>query len=375
MTAASVLGTRADLVFLGGLVSASPFLAAASITLDQLIALNDEIGALVRLGVPLEEGLAQVGRETPGPSGQLIERVAQRLQQGQSLEQVLTEHAEEFPPVYCAVVRTGLASGRLAAALEAMARSARRLAQSRRMIVAGLIYPLIVFLIAWGLFVFYTIGPAHMFLYLIDDFGLPGRAFFAMLVEWGRWAVYWGPAGAVVVLLLVGLWWVVSARASLADPSQAHALLGWIPGMGRLLRAYQAATFTDLVAMLLEHRVPLPEALVLAADATGGRRLVQASREVAEAVRRGEPLSSRLHALRRFPPLVAWLMSSGQATDALPKPLRQAAQMYHQRATYQFEATRIFVPIFLTLVIGGGVTLAFALMVLGNWFTIVRALA
>ena len=53
--------------------------------------------------------------------------------------------------------------------------------------------------------------------------------------------------------------------------------------------------------------------------------------------------------------------------------LRQAAEMYHQRAVYQGEAARIFVPLFLTLVIGGGVTLVFALLVLGNWFTIVRS--
>ena len=104
------------------------------------------------------------------------------------------------------------------------------------------------------------------------------------------------------------------------------------------------------------------------------RSLVQASREVADAVRRGEAPGPGMDALRRFPPMVGWLMSCGQAMDALPQTLRQAAATYAQRASYQFEAMRIFVPVFLTVVIGGGVTVAFALLVLGNWFTIVRTL-
>ncbi len=127
---------------------------AASISLDQLIAFNDEIGALIRVGVPLEEGLALVGKEMPGPSGKLAQWVAERMQQGQPLEQVLANHPESFPPIYRAVVQAGLKSGRLASALEAVATSVRRLAQARRMIAAGLVYPLLVFLVAWGLFVF-----------------------------------------------------------------------------------------------------------------------------------------------------------------------------------------------------------------------------
>jgi general secretion pathway protein F len=348
-------------------------LRAASVSLDQLIALNDEIGALVRVGVPLEEGLALIGEETPGAPGKLTQWVAQRMQQGQPLEQILADHPESFPPVYRAVVQAGLKTGHLSAALEAVATSVRRLAQTRRMIVAGMIYPLIVFLVAWGLFVLYTIGPAHMFLYLVDDFHLPGRDFFALLAEWGQSAGYWGPAVPLAVLLLAVLWWVATGRASLADPSAAGVLLGWIPGMNRMLRTYQVATFTDLFAMLVEHDVPLPEAVVLAADATGGRRLAAASRELASAVRRGEPLGPQIPAVRQFPPLLAWLMSRGQTQDSLSAALRQAAEMYHQRAVYQGEAARIFVPLFLTLVIGGGVTLVFALLVLGNWFTIVRS--
>ena len=40
-----------------------------SITIEQLIALNEEITALVRAGVPLERGLVVAGGRHPGPAG------------------------------------------------------------------------------------------------------------------------------------------------------------------------------------------------------------------------------------------------------------------------------------------------------------------
>lgn len=346
-----------------------------SVSLDQLIALNDEIAALVRVGVPLEEGLVLIGIEMSGPSGRLAQWVADRMKRGESLEQILAAHPESFPPLYRSVVEAGLKSGRLAAALEAIATSARRLAQSRRMIAAGLIYPVMVFLVAWGLFVFYTVKLADTFLRLAEDLELPGRAFFETLRTWGQSAGYWGPAVPVAVLAVAVLWWRSSGRARLADPGTAGALLGWLPGMRALLRNVQVATFTDVLSLLVEHRVPLAEAVVLAADAAGGSDLREASRQVAEAVRRGEPLDAGTPGASALPPLLVWLLSRGPAQDALPAALKHASEMYHQRAYYLAEAARIFTPVILTLVIGGLVTLLYALLVLGSWFSVMKALA
>ena len=41
------------------------------VTLEQLLALNDEMAALVRAGIPLERGLVDLGREVPGNSARI----------------------------------------------------------------------------------------------------------------------------------------------------------------------------------------------------------------------------------------------------------------------------------------------------------------
>ena len=73
-------------------------------TLDDLIALNDEIAALVRAGVPLEAGLAELGGDLPGRLGRFAAGLAQRTARGESLAQAITGDAGQLPPAYRAVV-------------------------------------------------------------------------------------------------------------------------------------------------------------------------------------------------------------------------------------------------------------------------------
>ena len=48
-------------------------------TVDELLALNDEIAALVRAGVPLERGLADLGGDMPGRLGALATRLVDEV--------------------------------------------------------------------------------------------------------------------------------------------------------------------------------------------------------------------------------------------------------------------------------------------------------
>ena len=62
---------------------------AGSITIDELAALNDEITALVRAGVPLDRGLLQASGELPGGLKRVTQAIGERLKRGESLSQAL----------------------------------------------------------------------------------------------------------------------------------------------------------------------------------------------------------------------------------------------------------------------------------------------
>lgn len=362
------------------MASSSP-VSVPSVTLDQLIALNDEIAALVRVGVPLDQALTQLGADLPGRGGKIATLVGEQLQQGKPLEQVLAENPGAFPPIYRAVVQAGLKTGRLASALEGMATSARRLAETRRMVAASFLYPLLVFLLAWGLFVFFVAKLVDPFLGFIHDLAAPNlvvsivQAILTQLVRWRVTLDIWGWAVPVVVVFAAGLWWYRSSRATLVEPGAADAFLGWLPWTGRMLRLFRTAALADVLALLVEHQVPLDQAIVLAAEAVGGSRLTGSARQLAEAIQRGEPLGRQQGKSKELPPLLAWLMIAGQQRGAMATALRRAAEAYEQRARLQADAARRFVPILLTLGIGGTVTLLYAALVLGTWFSVLRSLA
>src|SRR5271155_2418897 len=93
-----------------------------SITIDQLLALNAEMAALVRAGVPLERGLVVTGRDLKGRRGAITTALARRLNRGESLSDALAGERESIPPLYCAVVEAGARSGQLSIALEGLAK-------------------------------------------------------------------------------------------------------------------------------------------------------------------------------------------------------------------------------------------------------------
>jgi general secretion pathway protein F len=141
------------------------------------------------------------------------------------------------------------------------------------------------------------------------------------------------------------------------------------------LTATEAANFADLLALLIEHNVPFPEGVVLAAEASGDRALVQTARVLGEAACRGESLKESVRGPGALPPLLRWLIATGHEQGMLVSALRHAAEVYRRRALDQAELIRVFLPTLMMFVIGGGTTLLLALTLFLPMANLLRSLA
>ena len=351
----------------------------APISLEQLIVLNDEIAALTRAGIPLDKGLCALGNDLPGRLGRATADLAKSLEQGQSLEEALAQHGRRFPPVYRAVVEAGMRAGRLPAAFESLADSISRIRDARRAVAAALAYPLMIAAVAWGFFVFYIIYIAPLMIATFEFHGPVANVFVDLAALLGQTVQYWGPGIPLLVFLVSAFWWRYSARGSLAQPWWNGLLLGWCPWIGRMLRAARTSTFVDILTLLVRNDVPLDEALLLAAEASGDVRMLGAVRPLAKAITRGEYSSQGGSSsdLKNagLPPLLSWIMSSGGPRGTLLSALEHAAEIYHRRARHYAETARLMVPIVLSLVIGGSVTLAYALVMFVPYVSLLRTIA
>jgi general secretion pathway protein F len=332
-----------------------------SISIDELAALNEEISALVRAGVPLDRGLLRAGTDLQGKLKRITQSLGQRLSQGQSLPQALEAEHESIPPLYRAVVEAGARSGRLAVALEGLARYVRGYSEARAAIGVALWYPILVLSLAYGLFLALLVVIIPRFVAAFESLGLRVIGPLRWLETAGELSPYWWPVWPVLLLILGIAWWRSGIAATFQTSS--WSVLKIFPWMRSMLSDYEAAGFAELMALLVEHGVAYPAAVKLAADSTGNAAMSREAAELAAAVEQGEPAATAVRHLAPvvFPPLLRWGLAAGKEQAPLAESMRTLAPMYRKRGAYQAEKLQIFLPTMLMLGIGGTATLFYGL--------------
>ncbi len=315
--------------------------SSGPITLNNLIALNDEIAALTRAGVPLDRGLLAIGQDMPGRLGRIAQLLGRRLESGEDLAVAIGQSGSEFPPIYRAVVLAGLRSGRLTVALEGIAKTARRVTEARNVMLMSLIYPFVVIFVASSVFYFTMSETVPILQETFADFE----------IIWPLWYVVMTRIAESLVLALPWLWLVgmILLFIFLIWLSRA-SVLGSRPGqrfstIGKILQAGRMATFSETLALLLEQELPLDESLELACQSSGDRGLMTAGGELAEAIRRGQPLSQLPTG---FPPMLGWMLMGGGQPGQLVAALRRLAANYRQRAAKLSAWLTIYLPVSLS---------------------------
>jgi type II secretory pathway component PulF len=161
-----------------------------------------------------------------------------------------------------------------------------------------------------------------------------------------------------------------------------------LAGSGRIYRWGEAARFADLLLLLVERGVPLDQSLQLAGEAAGDRRLRAAALRMAKDVHAGQAVQMRMQAaggreqgfgtsslppasrilnpspISDFPILIRLALQHAGDRALLVAGLRQAAAIYHERTVRAAEWYTEYLPILLTIVIGGTFTIGFTLFVL-----------
>ena len=65
--------------------------------------------------------------------------------------------------------------------------------------------------------------------------------------------------------------------------------------------------------------------------------------------------------LGTFPPMLRWVLASGQVQGSLVESLRELATLYRRRAEYESEKLKIFLPAMLMVGIGASAVLFYSM--------------
>lgn len=328
-------------------------------TLDDFMAFNDQLAALLQAGVPVDVGLAQGGKHVTEALQEINASVARRVSQGASLSEAL-DHNDALPTVYRNVMQVGLHGGDLPTALNGHSRLAQSVEGSWHAIGQGLLYPLIVCCLAYAGFVVLCLYFVPTLESLYESLRLQPGLGLRVLQGLRDTLPFW--VAILPVTLLVLVVWRLRAKRSTAGNGAVSSVMPW-PGMAQSLHWQRCANFADSLATLLDSGLPYDKSLAIAAGAAGDASLSVGVAELLAARSPSQPVPDDSSAARRFPPFLRWALLHSAETTGISRGLRMAARLYRDAAQRRTERIRVAAPLVTCILLGGGATLLYGLAI------------
>jgi general secretion pathway protein F len=276
-----------------------------------------------------------------------VYRLATMLESGHSLHDGLRAARGVAPPELLLAAAVGESTGQLAPCL----RQAPRWRLAPVWLDAGprLFYPLLLLVGVYGIFSFLLVFIVPKFEKIFADLKLKLPPLTDVVIGVGRWFERYG---GLMVLAAVPL--SIALFVSLLSPT-----VRWhLPGFGLIARMHTQSRLLRMLALLLEARKSLPEALsvLLASGYFRGvarTRLLEAQRSIAQ----GGALADSLQRAGLLPQRMVPLVQAAQRAHNLPWALAELGESLARRAARISQ--RISLALFPVAVVIAGLLVAF----------------
>jgi type II secretory pathway component PulF len=330
---------------------------------EDLAALNEEIAGMARAGLPLDQGLAALAREMGrGPLKRVTSELANDLRAGRTLPEALDRQAGRVPPFYSGLVAAGMRTGRLSEILATLTFYARSIADLRVLVTDALFYPGVIFLFGCCLVaLFCYVMPQYEDIFRAFNLQVPAVTTLVLTIGHYPLELVGVPLSVVVVGVLV-------LRFTLRRTERGRAawarLVYAVPVIGTTVRAARLAAFTELLGILIDNEVPLPEAFRLAGQASSDPVMAAASRQIQEQLSQGVPLGEVLRGRGLVPEWLSWMTGMAQKRGTLGESLHQIAALYRRQIEMRAALLRSVLPPFLIVAVVGGFVAVFVFALL-----------
>ena len=300
-----------------------------SLSVSERALITRQLATLIAAGLPVEEGLLAVSRQTENTRTQkMLAAVRSQVMEGYSLANSFAEYPNAFPISYRATVAAGESAGHLDLVMERLAEFTESQQVSRAKIQQAAIYPIVLFTMTLAILAGLLGYVVPDIVEVFADTGQELPFLTTMIIAISNFVVDYG----VYVLLLIVLLTVLLRRL-LKVPG---IRLSWdrrilhLPVIARLSRGINASQFSSTLSILSSSGVPLVDAMTITGEVLSNAWLKQAVSRASVNVSEGSTLNAALEKSGYFPPMMLHMIASGESSGELDDMLKKVATYMQQ---------------------------------------------
>jgi type IV pilus assembly protein PilC len=321
-----------------------------------------QICTMLSSGIAVVQALDMVGNSNRKPKVKaLILDIKSEVESGMAFSKALGKHHLYFNDLYCSLVHAGEEAGVLEVLLDKIATYLEKSEALKAKVKKALTYPVIVLVFAFVVTAILLLFVIPTFEDLFKGFGAELPALTRMVIDLSKvFQEYWYLIIGGPVVAIVGF--IETRKRSRAFAQWLDRMVLQLPLIGDLVACSANARFSRTLSTLFSGGVPLVDAMLSVAGATGNYVYEKAVLEMRESVSIGQQLNFAMRQTSLFPDMVIQMIAIGEEAGSLGDMLAKVADFYEAEVDQKVDQlTTMIEPLLMAFLAGVVGTLVVAM--------------